>query len=175
MSFYNSPNDHNWYLSLSSIIYFLFFLPLVISSVGSRSLPAIVTKTLFLPSSILSFLSFILISDTGKPRGRGKERWTLVQRSTSSHPQQSMGKSVYRLRERATCRNSTVSSDSHLEIDLHGLDCTVNLQFQGQFVPISLRPVLGIVAACIIAEDCLSWGVCALSLTDFAALFYLTS
>ena len=120
MSCYNSSNDHNWYLSPSSSI-FLFSLPLVIISVGSRSLPAVVTKTLFLPSSLLSFLPFILISDAGKPRGRRKEGWTLMQRPTSSHPQQSMRKSFYRLREGATCRNSTVSSDSHLEIDLCGL------------------------------------------------------
>ena len=43
--------------------------------------------------------------------------------------------------------NSTVGSDSHLEIghrsdQRHLALSTVNLQFQGQFVPISLWPVL---------------------------------
>ena len=33
---------------------------------------------------------------------------------------------------------------------------TVNLQFKGQFVPISLRPVLGIVAAYVMATVCSS-------------------
>ena len=54
-------------------------------------------------------------------------------------------------RKGALCRNSTVSSDSHLKIS--GLTTiilivfsTVNLS-QGQFVPIFLRPVLRIVAA----------------------------
>ena len=34
---------------------------------------------------------------------------------------------------------------------------TVNLQFQGQFVPISLRPALGILAACVMATV---WSSC---------------
>ena len=34
---------------------------------------------------------------------------------------------------------------------------TVNLQFQGRFVPLSLRPVLGIVAACVMATV---WSSC---------------
>ena len=34
---------------------------------------------------------------------------------------------------------------------------TVNLQFQGQFVPICLRPVLGIMAAYDMATICSSW------------------
>ena len=34
---------------------------------------------------------------------------------------------------------------------------TVNLQFQGQFIPISLRPVLGIVAAYVMATV---WSSC---------------
>ena len=63
------------------------------------------------------------------------------------------GKSFYRQREGAICRNSTVSSDSQLEIGHQGLTSvilvlgTVNFQFQGPFVFISLRPVLGIGAA----------------------------
>jgi len=50
------------------------------------------------------------------------------------------------------------SSDGHLEIsrrwsDRHQLAClsTVNLQFPGRFVPISLRPFLRIVAAHVMA------------------------
>ena len=56
-------------------------------------------------------------------------------------------------------QNRTGSSDGHLEIghewpDEHHLDClsTVSLQFQGQFVPISLRPALEIVAAYDVAR-----------------------
>ena len=64
------------------------------------------------------------------------------------------GQSFYRQREGATCRNSTVSSDSHLETghwwsDLCHLDGFSILQFQGLFVSISLRPILRIVAACV--------------------------
>jgi len=51
---------------------------------------------------------------------------------------------------------STVTSNSHLQIG--GLTSiilivlgTVNLQFQGPFIPICLRPILGIVAAYVIA------------------------
>ena len=54
-------------------------------------------------------------------------------------------------REGATCRNSTVSSDSILKLVISDLISdilivlsTVNLQSQGQCVSISLRPVLGI-------------------------------
>ena len=52
--------------------------------------------------------------------------------------------------------NSTVISKSHLQID--GLTRlilivlgTVNLQFHGPLIPISLRPILRIVAAYVIA------------------------
>ena len=71
---------------------------------------------------------------------------------------QSVAKSFYTPREGATCRNSRVSSDSHLEIG-HAVVCSasswlsiVNLQFQGRFVPISLRPVLRIVAAYVMLQ-----------------------
>ena len=66
------------------------------------------------------------------------------------------GKSFYRWREGAVGRNSTVSSDSHLEIGHWGSDqhhlvlSTVSLQFQGM-LPISLRPVLRIVTAYVTA------------------------
>ena len=58
--------------------------------------------------------------------GRGGGR-TPVQTLTPL-PRQSGGKSFYRQREGATCRSSTVSSDSHLEIghqwsDQRHLDC----------------------------------------------------
>ena len=63
---------------------------------------------------------------------------------------------MHRWRERATCRNGTGSSDGHLEIG-RAVVCLIsvavivlntdNLEFQGQFVPISLRSVLGIVTA----------------------------
>ena len=49
--------------------------------------------------------------------------------------------------EESPCRNSTVSSDSHLEIGhltivILVVLSRVNLQFQDRFVPISLRPLL---------------------------------
>ena len=53
-----------------------------------------------------------------------------------------------------TCRNSTVISNSHLQLVTSGLTSiilvvsgTVNLQFWGALVPISLQSVLRIVAA----------------------------
>ena len=82
---------------------------------------------------------------------------TCVQR-LAPHHWQSGGKSVYRRREGAACRPSTVSSASHpavghrwsgqCHLDWLG---TVDLQFQGQFVPISLRPVLKLVAIYVMA------------------------
>lgn len=65
---------------------------------------------------------------------------------------------MYRWKERATGRKSTVSSDSCLEIG-HAVVCglsssiliAVNLQFQGRFVPISLRSVLRIVTTDVMA------------------------
>ena len=77
---------------------------------------------------------------------------------------QSGGKSLYRLREGVRCRNSTGSSDSRLEVgphwsDQHHLGCFrySYLQFQGQFVSISLRPVLAIVTAYVMATV---WSSC---------------
>ena len=59
------------------------------------------------------------------------------------------------------CRNSTVSSDSHLEIGQTSVILivlsTVNLQFQAQFVSRVLRPVLKIVAAYVMA---IVWSSC---------------
>jgi len=73
-------------------------------------------------------------------------------------------KNFYGQREGAPCRNSTVSSDSHFEIVFGGLASVilivlsiVNLQFHGQFVPVSLRPVLRIVASHVTATV---WSSC---------------
>ena len=69
-----------------------------------------------------------------------------------------MAKSFYRQREGPACRNSTVSFDSHLKIVLGSLTSgilivlsIVMLHFQGRFVRISLRPVLGVMAASVMA------------------------
>ena len=56
------------------------------------------------------------------------------------------------------CRNSTVSSDSHLETghwwsDLCHLDGFSILQLQDLFVSSSLRPILRIVAAYVMAVE----------------------
>ena len=72
-------------------------------------------------------------------------------------PQQSGGKSFYRPREGVTYRNSTVSSDVILKLVILIVLSTFNLQFQGWFVPIYLRPILGIVAAYMMATV---WSSC---------------
>ena len=65
--------------------------------------------------------------------------------------------SLYSQKEEATRRNSTVSSDSHLQTVISGLTSvvsvvlsTVRLQFQGPLVHISWRPVLGIVTVYVL-------------------------
>ena len=68
------------------------------------------------------------------------------------------GKSFYKQKEGVICRNSAVSSDSHLQIghqwsDQHHLG---NLQFQGPFVPIPLKPGLGIMVAHVMGTVWLS-------------------
>ena len=101
------------------------------------------------------------ISETRNCWGRVQ---TSVQRLTSPHhhpaPDNQWGKSFYRQKDRATCRNSIVNSDSHLQIGQWWLtrvilvvSGTVNLQFQGPFVPISLRPVLRIIAAYVMVQS----------------------
>ena len=76
-------------------------------------------------------------------------------------PGNQWGKSFYRQRDgvvgAATCRNRTVSSTVTFRWVISGLTSdvlivlgTVNLQFQGPFVPISLWPVLGIVAGIVL-------------------------
>ena len=63
------------------------------------------------------FALFWMLATMGEGRCLSKGR-------LPPHPQQSVGKSFYRRREGATCRNSTVSSDRPLDIghrwsDLH--------------------------------------------------------
>ena len=77
---------------------------------------------------------------------------------------QSVGKNFYRQREGASYRKSTVSSDSHLQLVMDGLtrvllvvSSSVNLLFHGWLVLISLRTILGTVAACIMATV---WSSC---------------
>ena len=69
---------------------------------------------------------------------------------------QAVGESFYRqsCSGEVTCRNSTVISNSHLQLVISGLTSiiwvvlgTVTLHFQGAFVPISLWSGLRIVAA----------------------------
>ena len=88
-------------------------------------------------------------------RGRTGQSWGVGRQMPVQSP--TGGKSFYSWREGAVSRNSTVSSDSHLEIGHWGSDqhhlvlSTVSLQFQGQHAPISLRPVLRIVTAYVTA------------------------
>ena len=72
-------------------------------------------------------------------------------------------RALYRQRERAMCRNSNQLCQSSWNWSCGGLISvilivlsTVNLQFQSRFVSISLRPVLGIVAAYVMATVCSS-------------------
>ena len=81
-----------------------------------------------------------------------------------SPPHTTSGQSFYRLREGAICTSRTFSSDSHLEVGHCGLTSivliilsTINLQFQDWFVPISLRPILRIVAVYVTATVWPSW------------------
>ena len=97
------------------------------------------------------------ILDASNPRvGVGGR--TPVQRPTAPPRWQPVGKSFYRQREGATGRNSTVSSDRHLEIghrwsDQRHLDCFKynSSSLPGLVCPIFLRPILGIVAAYVMA------------------------
>ena len=89
---------------------------------------------------------------------------TSVQRSSppsAPYPRignQWTGAFIDRSGEGALCRNNTVSSDSHLQIDHQwsgqhyvGYLGTVILQFQGPLVPISLQSLLRIVAAHVLS------------------------
>ena len=77
---------------------------------------------------------------------------------------QPVGKSFYRLREGANAETAQSALAFILNLVIGGLTSvilivlgTLNLQFQGWFVPISLRPVLGIVAAYVMATV---WSSC---------------
>ena len=92
------------------------------------------------------------ISDAGNWRGAGG--WTSVQRLIPPADKQRVRAFIDRVGIGVTCRNSTVISDSHLQLVISGLTSimllvlgTVNLQFGGAFVPISLQSVLRIEAA----------------------------
>ena len=89
--------------------------------------------------------------------------WTPVQKLTSPTLLTIGGKSVHGQRE-GLLTETAVSSDCHLVIGLQWSeqrhpDCLkyINLQFQGRLVPISLRSVLGTVAAYVIAT---LWSLC---------------
>ena len=94
-------------------------------------------------------------SDAGTWGGGGW--WTFVQRLTPPHDKQGVRAFIDRVAgaERGiTCRNSTVITNSHLQLVISGLTSiilvalgTVNLQFWDALVPISLQSVLRIVAA----------------------------
>ena len=56
------------------------------------------------------------------------------------------------MKERAACRDSTISSDSHLQVGHQWFDhCHVDGFNTVWLVAISLRPILGTVAACVTA------------------------
>ena len=100
------------------------------------------------------------ILDAGNPGG-GR---TPVQRPATPDPQQPVRKSFYRQREGATCRNNSQLWRSSWNWSCGGLTSiilivlsTVNLQFQGQFAPISLSPILRIVAAYVMVTV---WSSC---------------
>ena len=93
--------------------------------------------------------------------GVGKRR-TPVQRPTPSR-QQPGGKSIYRCREGLHAETAQSALTVILKLVISGLIgvilivlTTVSFQFQGPFVPISLRPVLRIVAAHVMATVCSS-------------------
>ena len=69
-----------------------------------------------------------------------------------------------RVGEGITCRKRTVISNSRLQLIMHCLTSitlvvsgTVNLQFRGALVPVSLLSILGIVAAQVLG---ISWSSC---------------
>ena len=79
----------------------------------------------------------------------------------SSPISQSVGKKFYRWREGATCRNSSVSSDRHLEVghpwsDQHHLGCLGSVCFH------FLRPVVQIVELMSWLQS--GWSSCSLLL-----------
>ena len=100
-------------------------------------------------------------------------------------PWHSGGKSLYRLRKGARCRNSTGNPDSRLEVGRHWSDqrhlgCFrySYLQFQGQFVSISLKPFLAILTAYFMAAvwSSLPGGAFSITrqLTGYGSEYYLS-
>ena len=88
---------------------------------------------------------------------------TSVQRATPHH-WRSVGKSFYRWREGLHVETAQSALTVILKLVIGGLTSvilillsTINLQFQGWFVPISLRPILIIVAAYVMATV---WSSC---------------
>ena len=84
--------------------------------------------------------------------GRG---WQIcVQRLTLPPDKQRVRAFIDKVRGRVTCRNSIVISNSHLQLVISGITGiilvilgTVNVQFQGVLVPISLQTIFITVAA----------------------------
>ena len=79
-------------------------------------------------------------------------------------PRQSGGESFYRQREGPPAERAQAALTVILKLVIGGLTSvisivlgTVNLQFQGRFVSISLRPILRIVAAYVMAT---TWSSC---------------
>ena len=84
-------------------------------------------------------------------------------KADSPHDKQGVRASIDRV-EGVTCRNSTVISNRRLQLVISGLTSvilvvlgTVNLQFWGALVPVSLQSVLGIVAAQVLGTV---WSSC---------------
>ena len=84
-------------------------------------------------------------------------------KADSPHDKQGVRASIDRV-EGVTCRNSIVISNRHLQLVISGLTSiilvflgTVNLQFRGALVPVSLQSVLGIVAAQVLGTV---WSSC---------------
>ena len=93
------------------------------------------------------------ISDAGN-WGWGVGGWTSVHRPIPPTDKQGIRAFIDRVGIGVTCRNSTVISDSHLQLVISGLTSimllvlgTVNLQFGCAFVPISFQSVLRTAAA----------------------------
>ena len=95
----------------------------------------------------------------------GKEgRVDSCPKADSTPPPETGHKSFYRQREGLHVETAQSALTVILKLVIGGLTSvilialrTVNLQFQGWFVSISLRPVLGIVAACAMATV---WSSC---------------
>ena len=102
------------------------------------------------------------IWDAGSGAGEGEGGF--LSRGQLPHPRQSGGKSFYRHREGAHAETARSALTVILKLVIGNLISvilivlsTVNLQFQGQFVPISLRPLLRAVASYVMATG---WSSC---------------